>query len=142
MTQTITPLPQLGQWRSLAELTALQDEQLPRMLAWAARSPFYRARLAAAVPTDRDGLTATPLTGKQDLRDNYPFGMLAVDPAQLATYHESSGTAGKPTPSYYTAEDWTVLALRALAGAWATRRRDGRAVGLPPPKPPRRLAAS
>ena len=112
MTQTITPLPQLGQWRSLAELTALQDEQLPRMLAWAARSPFYRARLAAAVPTDRDGLTATPLTGKQDLRDNYPFGMLAVDPAQLATYHESSGTAGKPTPSYYTAEDWTDLAER------------------------------
>jgi len=58
---------------------------------------------------DFDGL---PLTAKQDLRDNYPFGMLAVPKERLATYHESSGTAGQPTPSYYTEEDWVDLAER------------------------------
>jgi len=53
-----------------------------------------------------------PLTTKQDLRDSYPFGMLAVAEEKLATYHESSGTTGEPTPSYYTEADWLDLAER------------------------------
>src|SRR5262249_14670670 len=93
-------LPQLGDWSSARELARLQDEQLATTLAWAARSPFYRDR--GPVPADRAGFDALPLTTKQDLREQYPFGMLAVDRARLATYHESSGTAGPPTPSYYT----------------------------------------
>ena len=112
MTQTLTPLPQLGQWRGIEELTARQDAQLGRMLEWAARSPFYRRRFGASAPAGRADLASVPLTSKQDLRDNYPFGMLAVDKERLATYHESSGTAGQPTPSYYTAEDWVDLAER------------------------------
>jgi phenylacetate-CoA ligase len=111
--QTATRLPQLGDWGSLDELTERQDAQLPQTLGWAARSPFYRSRFAASTtPADRKDLSALPLTSKQDLRDNYPFGMLAVPREWLATYHESSGTAGSPTPSYYTAEDWTDLAER------------------------------
>ena len=110
---TYTPtLPQIGQWRSAAELAALQDDQLALMLKWAQRSPFYQTRFGTEFPTDRAGLSAAPLTTKQDLRDNYPYGMLAVRKADLATYHESSGTAGQPTPSYYTAEDWIDLAER------------------------------
>ena len=66
------------------------------------------------MPATAADLAGLPLTTKQDLRDNYPFGMLAVPKARLATYHESSGTAGRPTPSYYTAEDWTDLAERPL----------------------------
>jgi len=58
-----------------------------------------------------------PLTSKQDLRDSYPFGLLAVPKADLATYHESSGTAGRPTSSYYTEEDWIDLAER-FARKW------------------------
>ncbi|RKR90384.1 phenylacetate-CoA ligase [Micromonospora pisi] len=112
MTQTLAPLPQLGQWQSLDELTRLQDGQLPRLLEWAARSPFYRARLGSAFPTGRADLASVPLTTKQDLRDNYPFGLLAVARRELATYHESSGTAGQPTPSYYTEDDWVDLAER------------------------------
>lgn len=111
MTQTLG-LPQLGDWRSPDELTALQDRALERMLGWARRSPFYRHRFGADPPVDRAGLRAAPLTTKQDLRDAYPFGMLAVPRSELATYHESSGTAGRPTPSYYTADDWTDLAER------------------------------
>jgi phenylacetate-CoA ligase len=106
------PLPQLGDWKSAEQLRKIQDAQLPTTLRWAAASPFYRSRLRGAAPADRDGLLGLSLTTKQDLRDQYPFGLLAVDRADLATYHESSGTAGQPTPSYYTAGDWTDLAER------------------------------
>ncbi len=113
MTQALTPLPQLGQWGQMERLGALQDEQLPETLAWASRSAFYRARLGPdGMLRTRAELASVPLTSKQDLRDNYPFGMLAVPKERLATYHESSGTAGQPTPSYYTAEDWVDLAER------------------------------
>ncbi len=112
MTQTLTRLPQLGQWQNLAELTAIQHQQLPRTLEWAASSPFYRARLGTVEGSGAGTLAVLPLTTKQDLRDNYPFGMLAVPKEQLATYHESSGTSGVPTPSYYTMDDWTDLTER------------------------------
>ncbi|MCT2581797.1 phenylacetate--CoA ligase family protein [Actinophytocola sp. S1-96] len=99
--------PGLGGWDSAEALVAQQDEQLAVALEWAARSPFYQARFDAGVtPRNRVDLAALPLTTKQDLRDNYPFGMLAVPMRRLATYHESSGSAGTPTASYYTAEDW------------------------------------
>ena len=106
-------LPQIGDWTSLAELARLQEKQLPTLLGWALRSPFYRGRLGGGAPpaTLRD-LRSVPLTTKQDLRDCYPFGLLAVPTERLATYHESSGTAGQPTASYYTAGDWDDLAER------------------------------
>lgn len=110
-------LPQLGGWTSLDELTALQDKQLPQAMEWAARSPFYRLALAGGAPTTVAELAEQPLTTKQDLRDNYPFGMLAVPRSRLATYHESSGTSGQPTPSYYTEDDWLDLAER-FARKW------------------------
>jgi phenylacetate-CoA ligase len=108
-----SPLTQLGQWQSIDELTALQDAQLPRTLSQAAASPFYQAMLRGRTwPTNRADLANLPLTTKQDLRDNYPFGMLAVGREEVATYHESSGTSGEPTPSFYTAADWLDLAER------------------------------
>lgn len=105
-------LPQIGHWRDFDELCALQERALPRSLARAANSPFYHHRFGGSVPASPADLADLPLTTKQDLRDNYPFGLLAVDKSRLATYHESSGTAGTPTPSYYTAEDWVDLAER------------------------------
>lgn len=117
MIQTLQPqtappqkLPRLGQWRDLEQLHELQRHQLSRSLEWAARSPFYRRRFGSATPPG--ALADLPLTSKQDLRDSYPFGLLAVGKERLATYHESSGTAGSPTASYYTAEDWQDLAER------------------------------
>ena len=85
------------------------DDQLTRTLELAARSPFYAKR---GVPADRAELASYPLTTKQDLRDAYPFGLLAVDRARLATYHESSGSSGVPTSSYYTPADWDDLVER------------------------------
>lgn len=111
MTDTLRPT--LGEWNSLDELASLQDKQLPHALAQAARSPFYASAIGSrGRPSSRSDLLTLPLTSKQDLRDNYPFGMLAVGQAELATYHESSGTAGQPTPSYYTKDDWADLAER------------------------------
>lgn len=102
--------PEIGDWTDPAGLAAVQDARLPETLAAAARSPFYRAR--GGVPVDRAGLAALPFTTKADLRDAYPFGLLAVDRRRLATYHESSGTTGTPTSSYYTEQDWLDLAER------------------------------
>lgn len=111
-------LPQLGRWNGLDDLQTLQEKQLPRTVSWAARSPFYHARLGkGALPATAADLTALPLTTKQDLRDAYPFGLLSVPKERLATYHESSGTAGRPTSSYYTEEDWVDLAER-FARKW------------------------
>lgn len=97
--------PHLGDWTDAAGLRRLQQAQLPHALEAAARSPFYR-RVGLSPLEDM------PLTTKQDLREAYPFGMLAVDKSELATYHESSGSTGAPTASYYTADDWLDLVDR------------------------------
>ncbi|MEL6211672.1 MAG: AMP-binding protein, partial [Pseudomonadota bacterium] len=60
------------------------------------------------------------LTTKQDLRDNYPFGMFAVPRDQVARIHASSGTTGQPTVVGYTARDletWGTVVARSLRAA-------------------------
>ncbi len=107
-----TALAEMGSWHRWEDLAAEQEEGVRLALSRAARSPFYQARLGAALPAQPADLAVVPLTTKQDLRDSYPFGMLAVPEERLATYHESSGTTGEPTPSYYTEADWLHLAER------------------------------
>jgi phenylacetate-CoA ligase len=105
--------PEPGDWSSWEELGALQRTALDRLWAWAASSPFYAARgVDRTLSALADRFAALPTTSKADLRAAYPFGMLAVPRSALATYHESSGTAGTPTPSYYTEEDWGDLTER------------------------------
>uniref|UniRef100_UPI0026EDD9BB AMP-binding protein n=1 Tax=Pseudacidovorax intermedius TaxID=433924 RepID=UPI0026EDD9BB len=65
-------------------------------------------------------LAKFPFTVKSDLRDNYPFGMLAVPRERLARIHASSGTTGKPTVVGYTAGDidrWADLVARSIRAA-------------------------
>ncbi|WP_166349317.1 phenylacetate--CoA ligase family protein [Phytoactinopolyspora limicola] len=107
----MTDLPQIGDWKGYVELAALQDERLSHVLERAAASPFYADRIPTVGRTRAD-LNALACTTKRDLRDSYPFGMLACGMDRVATYHESSGTAGQPTPSFYTEADWTDLAER------------------------------
>jgi len=109
MTQTHVRRPSLGDWRDFTELESLQAAQLPVALDRAARSPFYQRIWGGARP---GGLAEVGLTTKEDLRAAYPFDLLAVPRDRLATYHESSGTGGVPTSSYYTEEDWEDLAER------------------------------
>ena len=111
----------------------LEALQLKRLQAVAERVyhlvPFYRRRMDELgvkpehIRTLGD-LRHLPYTTKQDLRDNYPFGMFAVPMDQIVRIHASSGTTGKPTPVAYTQRDldtWAELMARTLAAAGAHR---------------------
>ena len=67
-----------------------------------------------------DDLAKFPFTTKQDLRDNYPFGMFAVPRKQIVRLHASSGTTGKPTVVGYT-QKILILGRILLRVAYAWR---------------------
>ncbi len=72
-----------------------------------------------------DDLHKLPFTTKDDLRDNYPFGLFAVPMSEIVRLHASSGTTGKPTVVGYTRKDlstWSEVVARTLACAGADRR--------------------
>jgi phenylacetate-CoA ligase len=71
-----------------------------------------------------EDLHRLPFTMKQDLRDNYPFGMFATPMENVVRIHASSGTTGKPTVVGYTRRDintWSELMARTLAAAGTHR---------------------
>jgi phenylacetate-CoA ligase len=110
---------------SVDELRALQLRRLEAALERAARVPHYRSKFAAAgiKPGDvksLDDLGRLPLTAKEDLRQNYPFGMFAVPMSEILRIHASSGTTGKPTVVGYTRGDielWAMLMARSIRAA-------------------------
>ena len=93
------------------KLRELQDEQLRRMLSYVyERIPFYQEQLKriGVKPGDIrsvEELPRLPFTRKQDLKDHYPFGLLAVPREQVIRVHASSGTTGKATVVCYTRND-------------------------------------
>jgi len=108
------------------ELQALQLERLK----WSVRHAYdnvahYRQafRAAGVHPDDIKSLSDLakfPFLTKQDLRDNYPFGMFAVPREKVARIHASSGTTGKPTVVGYTAKDidtWADIVARSIRAA-------------------------
>jgi phenylacetate-CoA ligase len=111
-------------------LAVLQLERLRATLANVRdHVPPMRIRLDAAgiAPEDirtLDDLARVPFTNKSDLREHYPFGLLARRRDELARVHASSGTTGKPTVVAYTERDlatWAELMARCLATAGARR---------------------
>src|SRR2546425_3471094 len=108
------------------ELIALQLDRLKKTLHLAHdRVPHYKTKFdaAGAHPGDlRDlsDLAKFPFTTKEDLRQNYPFGMFAVPMAEIVRVHASSGTTGKPTVVGYTRQDietWALLMARSIRAA-------------------------
>ncbi len=112
-----------------AQRDEIQRLQLPR-LQWTLRHayenvPFYRRAFdeAGVGPADLRSMadiSRFPFTTKQDLRDNYPFGMFAVPRDQVVRIHASSGTTGKPTVVGYTRNDidtWSELMARSIRAA-------------------------
>ena len=95
------------------EMRALQSEKLKKIVAHAYNnSPFYKKRFDehGVHPDDIksiDDIVKLPFTVKQDLRDNYPFGMMCVPMTDILRLHASSGTTGKPIVVGYTAKDLT-----------------------------------
>lgn len=105
------------------ELQALQLERLRWTLCHAYENVgHYRRSFDAAGVHPADlrslqDLARFPFTTKQDLRDNYPFGMFAVPRERVMRIHASSGTTGRPTVVGYTARDidtWADLVARSI----------------------------
>ena len=107
----------------------LQATQLKRM-QWSVQHaydnvPHYRAKFdeKGVHPSDLKtlaDLAKFPFTGKQDLRDNYPFGLFAVPREKVVRVHASSGTTGKPTVVGYTSRDidtWARVVARSIRAA-------------------------
>lgn len=112
-------------------LRALQDERLREQVRYTYdRVPFYKKMFdeAGAQPGDirtAKDLEKLPFTSKTDLRDNYPYGLLAVPMEEIVRIHASSGTTGKATVVGYTAGDlalWDECVARALTCAGGTRK--------------------
>lgn len=113
---------------SIDELRALQLNRLRKSLAHAYDNvPFYKSGFdkAGVHPDDVKSLEDIrhfPFTVKNDLRDNYPFGLFAVPREQVVRIHASSGTTGKPTVVGYTQADidmWAGLVARSIRAAGA-----------------------
>ncbi|MDT8440945.1 MAG: phenylacetate--CoA ligase [Desulfuromonadales bacterium] len=111
-----------------ADLERLQLERLRRTLERAAQVPCYRDRFASAgigpESVNRlSDLARLPFTTKDDLRQNYPYGMFAVPMRDVVRIHSSSGTTGKPTVVGYSRQDlntWSELVARFMVAAGVT----------------------
>ena len=110
-------------------LEALQVAALGRQVERALETPFYRKRLAEAGVTGErvkglSDLRRLPFTTKSDLRESFPFGMLAAPREEVVRMHASSGTTGIPTTIYFTKKDiavWTSYVARCIYGTGCTR---------------------
>ncbi len=108
------------------EISALQLTRMKKSLAHVyANVAHYKAAFDAASVHPDDlktlsDLAKFPFTVKQNLRDNYPFGMFAVPRDQINRIHASSGTTGQPTVVGYTANDlkmWEQVVSRSMRAA-------------------------
>lgn len=108
------------------ELRAMQSEQLKKVVKRVYDNvPVYREKMrqAGLTPEDIqsvDDLVKLPFTNKSDIRDNYPYGLLAAPMEDIARIQGSSGTTGKLTIVGYTKNDletWAEVAARSLTCA-------------------------
>lgn len=105
-----------------AEIEALQLERLQATVRRCMNSPFYKERLnkAGITPDDirtLDDIRRIPFTTKQDLRDNYPFGVASIPATQCVRLHSSSGTTGHPVVILHSERDleqWANAVARCM----------------------------
>ncbi|MDA3901472.1 MAG: phenylacetate--CoA ligase [Spirochaetes bacterium] len=104
-------------------LRALQLIRFKKIVSQALKTEFYRTKLGSVGIKHSSDITSIndiqkiPFTTKEDLRDTYPYGLLAADKDDVVRMHASSGTTGKPTVIYQTQSDldnWTNLTVRSL----------------------------
>lgn len=111
------------------ELRRLQAERLRRTIEIASHSPYYsKVYQAAGITPDCirtiDDIRKLPFTMKKDMREHYPFGLLAGDMADAVRIHSSSGTTGTPTVIVHSQHDldsWANLVARCLYMAGVRR---------------------
>lgn len=114
------------------EMRKLQSIRLKRVIERVYHNtPFYRHKMQelGITPDDIqsiDDIVKLPFTVKQDLRDNYPFGLMAVPMSEIVRLHASSGTTGKPIVVGYTRKDlsvWSEAVARCLS-AYGVSKQD------------------
>ncbi len=115
---------------SRSEIEKIQLEGLKRQIEHGLNTIHYKKRLSEAGITGPECITSLsdirnlPFTTKNDLRDAYPFGMLAVPKEDLVRVHASSGTTGTPTIIYHNKQDLHMASdtmARSLVAAGCTR---------------------
>ena len=114
-----------------SEMQELQSERLIKLVERVYNTvPVYKKKMDSIglKPSDIksvNDLYKLPFTVKQDLRDNYPYGMFSAPMDDIVRLHASSGTTGKLTVVGYTQNDldlWTDCVARSLAMAGATKK--------------------
>ena len=113
-----------------SSLKKLQLKRLKETVGYALKTPFYKSRLSKSgikspddIKTLQD-INKIPFTTKDDLRENYPNGLLAVPADEVVRVHTSSGTTGIPTVIHHTKEDlnvWTDLVARSIVATGASK---------------------
>ena len=112
------------------DLTKLHGERLGRLVdTLYRRVPFYRKKMdrQGVKPQDVQGvgdIAKLPFTTKDEMREVYPYGLLAVALSEIVEIHTSSGTTGKPVVDAYTRGDietWAEVMARTLAAGGTTR---------------------
>ncbi|HXZ35168.1 MAG TPA: phenylacetate--CoA ligase [Thermodesulfobacteriota bacterium] len=104
------------------ELRRLQLRRLKKTLRQAATSPFYsglfkKHQVSAEKVESLEDLKEIPFTTKQDLRDQFPYGLLTVPREKIVRLHSSSGTTGRATAVFHTQKDldgWANLVARCM----------------------------
>lgn len=108
---------------SREQIKALQVERLKATVAHCMNNPIYKERLekAGVTPesiTSIDDIRRIPFTTKQDLRENYPFGLASVPLRECVRLHSSSGTTGNPTVILHTQKDLDEWANQVARNLW------------------------
>ena len=112
------------------EMRKLQSIRLKQVVEHVYHNtPFYRKKMQEMGITPDDiqsieDISKLPFTVKQDLRDNYPFGLMAVPMSEIVRLHASSGTTGKPIVVGYTRKDlsiWSEVVARCLTAYGITK---------------------
>ncbi|SDL18111.1 phenylacetate-CoA ligase [Maridesulfovibrio ferrireducens] len=114
-----------------SELEKLQAERLRKTIEQAANSPYYREsfkknNIDSSIIKTVDDIKRLPFTTKDDLRSQYPYGLLTKPLDEFVRLHASSGTTGTPTAVFYTQKDldtWADLMARSMY-AVGVRRSD------------------
>lgn len=115
---------------SADERAVLQGQRLHHLVDYVYHNtPFYRDKMQkmGLIPDDIrtiEDIVKLPFTTKQDLRDNYPYGLLAAPRSEIVRVHASTGTTGKPTIVGYTRKDisiWSGNTARAFTAFGVTR---------------------
>ena len=108
---------------SREQIEALQVERLKATVAHCMNNPIYKQRLEEAGVTPENiksvsDIRRIPFTTKQDLRDNYPFGLASVPLTECVRLHSSSGTTGNPTVILHTQKDLDEWANQVARNLW------------------------